>query len=186
MSRRWHLGLGLLLAACVASPSGPELVGIDGQCHRPLRVGAGAVHVLVITSHECPIANGYAPTFAALVEQFRDQPVHWYFVHADPDLTTEAAREHAEAFALPGHVLLDPQHEVISRLGATVTPEAFVLTADGLGYRGRIDDQWKAVGARRPAASQHDLAAAIRSVLAGNPVSRPWPPAQGCLLPDHR
>lgn len=173
--------LALLLAGC-AGPSGPT--SLDGRSWAPLVIPPGAVHVLVFTSQECPIANSYAPTLRELAASWRGLPVLLFLVHVDPDLTVAAARQHAEQYQLPGTVLLDPEQKLAATLGITRTPEAVVCTSAGTVYRGRIDDQWRELGARAPEASRHDLADAVAKALAGDPIEPPWPPAVGCLLPE--
>jgi hypothetical protein len=170
----------LALAGCTAPPMARDL---DGAFATPLIVPAGSVHVLVFTSHECPIANAYAPALQELADAWSGQPVRLFVVHVDPQLTPTAARAHAAAYQLPGTILLDPEQRLARELGITRTPEAAVLTGNGLVYRGRIDDQWHALGARS-AATSRDLADAVAAARAGNPVRVPFPPAVGCLLPE--
>jgi nucleotide-binding universal stress UspA family protein len=180
----WLAGL-LLLAGC-RSPSAPAATGVvdlDGRPQQPLAVPAGAVHVLVFVSQECPIANSYAPTLQRLAQQ-AGAAVRWFVVHVDPELSAAAAREHAAAYDLPGTVLRDPRHQLARQLGIHRTPEAAVLGSDGLRYRGRIDDQWPALGSRRPAPTQCDLEAAIERATSGQATPEPWPPAVGCRLPE--
>jgi hypothetical protein len=173
----------LLLAAC-GGPASPALRDLDGALHQPLERGPGTVHVVVFTSQECPIANGYAPTLKALAASWIGKPVRLFLAHVDPDLTAEQARAHAKAFDLPGTVLLDPHHDLARALGATRTPEAVVLGAAGIAYRGRIDDQWAALGSRAQEASVHDLRDAVAAVLAGRPVAVATTDVVGCLLPE--
>jgi hypothetical protein len=111
-------------------------------------------------------------------------PVRLFLVHVDPDLTVEAARIHAREYELPGTVLLDPAHSLAAAVGATRTPEAAVVTAAGLQYRGRIDDQWGDLGRRAGEANRHDLRDAVAAVLGGRPVPTPRTPTVGCLLPE--
>jgi hypothetical protein len=172
-----------LFAACTA-PAG-AVVDLDGHCVDPRVVPPACVHVVVFTSHECPIANAYAPTLQHLAALHAPSAVHWFLVHVDPDLSAAAAREHANAFGLPGTILLDPQHELVRALQATKTPEAVVLGAAGLCYRGRIDDQWRALGARGQA-TQNDLEQAIARARLGQKSDEPWPVPVGCLLPEPR
>ena len=182
MRRRIAFSL-LLLAGCVGGEV--QVRDLDGQSHRPLQPEGNAVHVLLFTSHECPIANGYAPTIAALHAVWESEPrVRLFLVHVDPDLTAEQARDHAADYALPGTILLDPAHDLATACGVTITPEAVVLTSAGQLYRGRIDDQWRELGSRAPAPSQHDLRDAVRLSLAGERVPLPHPGAVGCLLPE--
>ena len=172
-----------LLAGCAGSPTAVDL---DGHPQTPLAVADGSVHVLVFTSHECPIANAYAPVLRELAEGWRHHPVRLFLVHVDPDLTATAAREHARSYELPGTVLLDPPQQLASHLGVTRTPEAVVLRPGHVAYRGRIDDRWHALGKSQPTATRHDLQDAVALALTGRDVPLPHPWAVGCLLPEPR
>jgi hypothetical protein len=190
--RGWGRATALLLgclgsAGCAAPPfdasARATVSDLDGRSQHPLQVAPGAVHVLVFLSQECPIANSYAPVLQQLARDHTGPAVRWFLVHVDPDLDVAAARAHASAYELPGTVVLDPHHQLATALGITCTPEAAVLGAAGLCYRGRIDDQWPALGSRRPATAP-DLRAAIDRTRAGGEAPRPWPAAVGCRLPE--
>jgi hypothetical protein len=190
--RRPCLGAALAFVAGIAGCSGARaapaapatVLDLDGLAQQPLQVAPGTVHVLVFLSQECPIANGYAPTLQALAGSAPAPQVRWFLVHVDPELGAAAARDHATAYGLPGTVVLDPQHQLARALGVTRTPEAAVLGAAGLCYRGRIDDQWAALGSRRPAPTSHELQAAVELAADGRATPGPWPAAIGCLLPE--
>jgi hypothetical protein len=178
--------VGMLLASC-AQPAKLEVRDCDGAWHEPLRVLGDAVHVIVFVSHECPIANGYAPTLRQLHEQWANEPrIKLFLAHVDPDIGAAAVRKHQQEYELPGAILLDPTQELARACGATITPEALVVHRDGIAYRGRIDDQWRQLGSRAPVASQNDLADAVASVLKGEAVAQPFAKAVGCLLPEPR
>lgn len=149
-------------------------------------VAAGSVHVMLFTSHECPIANGYAPTLRDLASEWAGRPVRLFVIHVDPDLDAVAAEAHARAYELPGTILLDPCHHVVRAAGATRTPEAVVLDERGIVYRGRIDDQWSALGSRAIAASSHELRDAVDAALSKRPAPRQRTPVVGCALPEPR
>ena len=178
------LAAGFALAAC--SPSNDSVVlDCQGVKHAPLVVTGDAVHIIVFLSHECPIANGYAPTLRELDGKWSSDPrTSLFLVHVDPDFSVEAAIAHAKDYELPGTILMDPKQELVRACGATITPEAVVVSATGIRYRGRIDDQWRKLGSRAPVASQHDLLDAVANVLEGKEVAQPFPKAVGCLLPD--
>ena len=73
---------------------------------------------------------------------------------------------------------------VADRLGATRTPESFVLDKQRVvRYRGRIDDQYAALGKRRTVVTAHDLGDALEAILAGEAVNEPRTGAVGCLIP---
>jgi hypothetical protein len=186
MPGRWSLPTALLLAFAACAAESGDRGGRGGPEARDvvLPVSAGMVHVVVFTSHECPIANAYAPTLRDLARRWPPTAVRWFVVHVDAALAAADAARHAAEYELPGTVLLDPAQRLAAELGATRTPEAAVVTPAGLAYRGRIDDQWRALGARVPTATEHDLADAIEAVLAGRTPSPPRGPTVGCLLPE--
>lgn len=171
-----------LAAACAPIAAGAR--DVDGAAVDLRATPSGRVRVLVFTSHECPIANAYAPTLRDLATRFAAAPVDWLLVHVDPDLTPSAAAAHARDYELPFRVCLEPDQATARALGIVRTPEAAVLTAKGAAYVGRIDDQWRALGSRQPAASAHDLADAIAAAVAGEAAATRRVPAVGCLLPE--
>lgn len=176
--------LAFAMASCATTRV--QLQDLDAVTHEPLAVAAGAVHVLLFTSHECPIANAYAPTLRELASSWSGTAVRLFVIHVDPDLTVAAARSHARDYELPGTIVLDPHHRLARAVGATKTPEAVVLLPSTIVYRGRIDDQCSALGARAQAASSHDLRDAVAQALAGRPVAVASTPVVGCLLPEAR
>jgi hypothetical protein len=187
MSRLASIALLISLCACAGEAGEVSVRDLAGQLHAPLKVAGHNVHVLIFTSHECPIANGYAPTLARLSNEWdRDPRIQLFLIHVDPDLDSKSAKQHAAEYDLPGTILLDPTHALAKLCGATITPEAVVINSEGSVYRGRIDDQWRRLGSRAPAASQHDLDNAVRTALRGERVPKPHPKAVGCLLPEPR
>lgn len=188
-STSWLGGAVLALVAAVAACGGGsvpriELEGLDGALAAAIPVQRGRVHAIVFTSHECPIANAYAPTLRELAQGWAGEPVRLFLVHVGPELTRERARVHARDYDLPGTILLDPAQRLARALGATRTPEAVVITAEGPVYRGRIDDRWQALGTRAPAATTQDLRLAVAAALRGEVVPPPHPPAVGCAMPE--
>lgn len=175
-------GLLVLLAACGGDAEPLALTDLDGASHRPLAPG-GAPTVLLFITTDCPIANAYAPEIGRLVADHPD--VRFFLVHVDPDVTPDDARAHARDFDLPGPILIDTDHALVRRTGATVTPEAVVLAPDGaIAYRGRIDDWFVELGRKRPRPTKRDLRAALAAVQAGDPVANARTTPVGCLIPE--
>src|SRR5262249_54873886 len=103
----------------------------------------------------------------------------------DPTLTRDAAQQHAREFDIKCPVLIDRAHELVKHTGATITPEAAVLTAGGrLAYRGRIDDRQVALGQRRPRPTRQDLRDALEAILADKTVAHARTKAVGCYIPS--
>jgi len=162
-----------------------QVQDIDGRVIEPLMVEDACAHVLLFTTVDCPIANGYAPAIARLAGEYTGAGVKFFLVHVDPDVDAARAREHASDYGYTLPVLLDPEHDLVEAVGATVTPEVAVLDGRGeIAYLGRIDNWYAALGKKRRQATTSDLADALDAVLDGRPVEVSWAPAVGCLIPD--
>ncbi|MEM1449546.1 MAG: redoxin family protein [Planctomycetota bacterium] len=161
------------------------LVDLDGAEHDVLAVeGKTRANVLVFTTVDCPIANGYAPEISAIVKDHADDRFRFFLVHVDPDVTAEAATKHAEEYGYLLPVLRDSGQALARQLGITHTPEVAIVGPDAeVLYRGRIDDQYKELGRRRPAPTRRELRDALRSIVAGEPIAVPRTDAVGCTLP---
>ena len=147
----WALAvLGTFATAQLARSAAPDIVvlraqrGPDG---RPVELKApdGGATALVFYSPECPISNAYSPTLNRLAADFPAERVRFVAVCVDPDLSDADVAAHAKDFGLKFPVVRDRNGSLAAKLGATVTPEAFVLDAAGrVRYHGRIDDQFAA------------------------------------------
>ena len=179
--------LALAQGACRA-PDGSSPPGYPdqhGELQRPLHPEGNQAHVLVFVTTDCPIANGYAPEIQSIADDYRDRSVRFFLVHVDPQVTREAAAAHALDYGFEVPILLDPTQELVAETGATITPEAVVLTPSGeMAYRGRIDNWYAQLGRKRRFPTQHDLRDAIDAVLAGEPVETARTQAVGCFVPD--
>lgn len=160
------------------------LTDIAGRTHQPWAVGETQAVVLVFIGTNCPVSNYYQPTLRGLQQQFPAPRTAWYFIHTDPQTTSERAAQHVRDFSITAPVVLDPHHALARAAGANKLPQAAVLTQDGgVAYLGRIDDTYVGYGKKRAQPSQRDLQAAITSVLAGEPVLNARTESVGCFIP---
>ena len=138
--------------------------------------------VVFFLGTQCPINNAYMPRLAELHKQFSPKGVQFLAVNANHQDSPKDIAEHARKFAIPFPVLRDERNTVADRFGARRTPEAFVLDgARKIRYQGRIDDQF-GINYQRPNPTRHDLALALKEVLAGRQVSQLATPVAGCLI----
>lgn len=157
---------------------------LDGQTIA-LAAPAGGATVLIFYSAECPIANSYSPTYGELAAHFRGRPVNWVGICMDPDLSENEVRAHARDFKLPFRIARDRRGAFAREIGATMTPEAYVIDVEGkVRYHGRIDDQFVARRVRNATPGGSELKAAVESVLAGKEVAVPFVAAVGCPIPE--
>jgi hypothetical protein len=173
----------LVVAACgTHAPSG-DLLDVDG---RPVAASLGsAATVLVFLATDCPISTRYLPELAGLRVRFADAGVVFEAIYPGAGEHADEVRSHAAELGSGFLALRDPQHVLVARVDATVTPEAAVLDRSGVVvYRGRIDDQFVDFGKARAAATRHELADAIEAVLAGKPPAPASGPPIGCGIAD--
>jgi len=173
--------------------SGPQLrdsaattlIDTEGTVRQPLQCGASKAATLIFITTDCPIANGYAPEINRLVSSYSSKGITFCLVHVDPAVTIEQARKHAADFGYTCPVVVDPTHQLVKAVGATVTPEAAVITPNlELAYLGRIDDRHVDFGQKRVEPSQRDLQDALEAIVAGTPVPVARTKAVGCFMPD--
>jgi hypothetical protein len=171
-------------SVCLAAPNPlPDVVVRDlaGVVRHPLRPAERVASVLIFFWQDCPVSNGYVPELNRIAVSHTN--CAFYIVQVDPELTPAAAREHARQYGLSMPVLLDPKHQLVKLARATVTPEAVVFGKNGdVLYRGRIDDNYAALGKKRASARQHDLIDALEAIAAGQPVKHKQTKAIGCLI----
>ncbi len=153
---------------------------LEGRPHR-LAEQRGRIVVLEWTNHVCPSAiqaqesGVLADTRAAL----DPERVVWWQVDSSwfaPELAESVAGWRARlALAVP--YLLDTEGKVAQSLGASATPQLFVVDAGGrLAYAGGLHD-----GGPEAVRKNHVLEA-VHALLAGKTVPVPETAAQGCRI----
>lgn len=176
----------VLLGQALGAEDAIELRDLEGNVHRPLEAAKDKkAVVLIFITHDCPIANAFAPEIRRIVEAYEKKSVAFFLVHVDPALNSADAKKHAADYSLGGTILLDPQHRLAKQVKATVTPQAVALSQETkILYRGRIDDLYADLGKKRVEPTRRDLREALDEILGGRAVSVPETRAVGCLIPD--
>jgi thiol-disulfide isomerase/thioredoxin len=178
-------------AAPAAVPPAASARTLEGRPFDPIDATAAATApavVLLFVSTHCPISNRYAPTIEHLARQWAQQEVVTWLVYPDPDDAAAEIRAHLTDYALTLPALRDPDHVLVRRAGARVTPEAAVFRPGESSprYVGRIDDRVVEFGKIRATATHRELEAAVAATLEGQPAPSPAAPAIGCYISDLR
>jgi thiol-disulfide isomerase/thioredoxin len=157
---------------------------LDRRPIDPFHVGDGKIVVLIFVRTDCPISNRYAPTIQQLSRQY-SKDVTFFLVYPGKRETPDAIRKHDREFGYTFAALRDPQHILVRRSDAQITPEAAVFDAGRrLVYHGRIDNLYEDLGHARKTATTHELADAIQSTIKGKPLNGNATPAVGCYISD--
>ena len=171
-------------ATAVSSKTQWRLTDIDGVEHNPFDDESTHGIVLVFISTDCPIANSYHPLLRRMAESHAQDGIRFFMVHPDPKTPVEGARKHSEQFEIQVPVVIDKDQAISRRIGATVTPQVFVLVRgeESPVYQGRIDDLYVDFGKKRTAATTHDLADAIKAIVSGKTISQKETKPIGCFI----
>lgn len=142
--------------------------------------------VLAFLGVECPLAKAYAPRLSELAREFEAGGVKFIGVDSNTqDSLTDIGR-FVQNSSLSFPLLKDRESALADALGATRTPQVFVIDAAGkVRYAGRIDDQYglsTGAGYARPKLSRRDLAEALTDLLAGRDASVARTEASGCVI----
>ena len=191
--------LGLFNSAChdalAATPEAPRighkvpsfaLKDFRGKVHSLDKLANHQAVVVAFLGVECPLVKLYAPRLEELAKRFGVQGVAFLAIDANCQDSLAEMEHFARTHSLTIPFLKDVGNQVADQFQAERTPEVFVLDRQHVvRYRGRIDDQYgfqSGVGYQRPAATQHDLAAALEDLLAGREIRLTTTHAPGCLI----
>jgi peroxiredoxin len=159
-----------------------SLRDFHGKLHTRAQYADKKALVLVTLGTDCPLARLYAPRLAELEREFAERGVAFLGIDANAHDTPTKLARFAETYKVGFPLLKDAGNALADELGATRTPEAFVLDPAGaVRYHGRIDDQFS-VGVQRGKADRRDLAAALAELVDGKAVTHPSTPFTGCLI----
>jgi peroxiredoxin len=162
-----------------------EIPGVDGTVHHLARYlkQFRAVGVIVMCNH-CPDVQLYLERLKQMQTELSAQGVTLIGINAnDEQQVPEDSYEQMKAFAAEQQLnfpyLRDVTQDVARCLGATVTPQAFLLDQTGvLRYLGAIDDS-----PQTPTAVQHPyLRQAILQLLTNKSIDVPATIAVGCSV----
>ena len=180
-----HKSVAAALACLAAWAAQPTLQWRDtrGAAHSTAEwTGRKAVLLFFVTT-DCPVGNSYVPEMNRIHDVYAARGVAVYAVQADTTVDDRVVARYAAEYRYGFPLLIDPRQSLVQLTGATVTPEAVVLSPEGkVLYRGRIDNRVEDFGRQRPEATRRDLRDALDSVLSGRPVAQPFTKSIGCAI----
>lgn len=186
MSTRGTTVLFLLFACgAMAGQTQPafSLTDTAGHLHSTAEWEGKRAVVLFFVSTDCPLSNNYVPEFNRIERAYTPRGVVFYAVQGDASVAADQVRQHAKEFGYLFPYLFDPRESLATFTGATITPEAAVLSPAGqVLYLGRIDNRLQDYGQQRVKITEFDLRDALDAILAGKPVPHSRTRALGCSI----
>lgn len=166
----------------------PNLSFKDIRClNRNLSdLGEAKGYALVFLNTTCPVAQRYLPRLEELHQKYASQGVRLVGVFNSQDETPKDIAAHGLAHHLSFPLVWDEEQKWTQALGVERVPQVVLLSASQqVVYSGRIDDQYR-TGGVQPKVGRHDLAEAIDQLLAGQTISVPETPVDGCKVTPWR
>ncbi len=143
--------------------------------------GKKAVAVIFIAT-QCPYSNAFNHVMAELARQYADRDVTIVGINANKTEPASEVAQHAETHGLGFTVLKDEGNVIADRLGASVTPEVFLLDSDWtLRYHGALGNSAHPTTDPQKA-SDAEFRPALEAVLSGATVERAETKAFGCTI----
>jgi len=154
----------------------PDADGKDHSLKSMMSNAKGAVILFVAT--KCPVSNAYNERMEKLYEDYKAKGIVVIGINANNTEPAAEVKSHAADKGLKFAILKDDGNKIADRLGATRTPEAYVLDASmKLVYHGRIDNSQKIEGI-----TSNDLREALDELLAGKAITKTGGAAFGCTI----
>lgn len=184
-------GAGILGWRAYSGPAAPaaavELGGVvddftladtSGQTHSLASLGGEKGTLLLFVSTRCPVSNNYNERMEALHHEYGERGVRVVGINANRNEPVAEVQNHARESSLSFTILKDEGNRIADYLGASVTPEAYLLdTQNKLRYHGRLDaDQHNA------SLNANELREALDPYLAGGEISNTGRKAFGCTI----
>ena len=139
--------------------------------------------VLFFYSPDCPLCINYTRTLKELNQEFGSGLFGFAAVFPDTFHTETEVVSFMNDYGVAIPVIFDTSKEVCAAAGASVTPEAVVISPNGeVLYQGAIDNWAYAEGKKRPAATKHYLKDALHALSHGQMPEPSQTQATGCII----
>ncbi len=158
--------------------SGLHVTTLTGERHSIESLTTNGPVVFAFLAAECPVAKRYTMRLKRLYDEFGPQGTTLLAVYANENDTLADVRAYTAKAETPFGVVKDRTGELAQQLGATMTPQVFLVDRDQkLRYRGAIDDNRYETRVK-----YRYLRDALLAVHTGTAVAIAETPAFGCTL----
>ncbi len=169
-SMKWAMAILILLSMQVAK-AGPT--------------DSAPYTVYVFLLETCPICQSATPELIKLYQDYSKQGVEFVGLFPNGKMSNEGTIEQFNAkYKLPFELRLDTDQEIAQSLGATITPQVYVVRNSDkqILYSGRIDNSFESLGKRRRVVTEHNLAQALENIIQSKPAVPAQTDAVGCFI----
>jgi peroxiredoxin len=150
----------------------------DGKDHSLNSLKGKNGTVLIFIAVQCPVSNAYNERMEKLAQDYQARGIKVVGINSNAPESAADVKAHAAAKHLTFLILKDNGNKLADVLGATRTPEAYLLDAGNkLVYHGRVDNSRDS-----SQVNSSELRDALEATLAGKPVEKTTANAFGCSI----
>lgn len=155
-----------------------KLPDVDGAEHSLKSLAGKNGAVLIFIATKCPVSNAYNDRMEKLAQDYKAKGINVIGINSNNTEPAAEVKSHAGEKHLTFTILKDDGNKIADRLGATRTPEAYVIDASGkLVYHGRIDNAQNTANI-----TSSDLRDALDEMLSGKAITKTGGAAFGCSI----
>lgn len=146
--------------------------------------------IFVFFLPDCPLAQNYTLTVKHLTETFKKETPKVYYVIPGKDYSRKEIKEFTQDYQIEeSKVLLDPDYEFATYVGASISPESFLIDKKGeVQYQGAIDNWAYELGKKRKVITEKYLEDALNAYYSNGTILKKKTKSIGCFLnmPNHK
>ena len=155
-----------------------KLKDYNGKEHQLSDFKNSKAIVIMFIATQCPVSNGYNSRMEQLYEDYKSKGITFLGINSNKEESVDEIKAHAKDKNLNFIILKDQGNVIADKLGASVTPEIYVLNNKfEVQYHGRIDDS-----RRESDVKSKDLRNALDEILGNKKVSVSLTKAFGCTI----
>jgi thiol-disulfide isomerase/thioredoxin len=159
------------------------LVNTKGQTSTIQVITKRKPTVFIFISPECPLCQSYTLTINQLIKKYTNSGIQFIGIVPGNDFSTQQVLNFTRTYNSILPIWFDKQLKLTKSIGATITPEVFFVSNNGLlMYSGRIDNWAYELSKKRKVITQHDLIDAIEAYINHKPITTTKTKAVGCFI----
>lgn len=181
---KFFLLIFFFAAALAKAQSPPGIKGMEVKTIEGRKYvfnNTGQLYVVVFLSPGCPLSQKYTHTLNTLAEEFKGK-AKFYGVFAEGDPVPAEYKKFKKKYGIRFRLLVDKEKKLVKALGATVTPECFVVSEEKLVYHGAIDDWAVSLGKTKAKPTADHARNALQSALSGKRPAIEYSKPIGCFI----
>jgi peroxiredoxin len=139
--------------------------------------------VIYFLSPECPLCQSYSLNVKQLKSQFESKGFRFFGIVSGSYFSKTQVKDFIKEYKLSIPIYMDRKAAFAKQLGATITPEVFVLgKSQETLYSGRIDNWAYELGRKRKVITEHNLLDALHAIDKKQKIKTTKTKAVGCYI----